>query len=397
MTRGSRVLFAVSAWLPDGPIDRPDEPRKDWTALAQALDAIVVDRSCVHASAVGRLLTRTLGVAIAQAWIACSRRHELDVILTDGEHISIPLALMLKLARARARHVTIGHRLTASQKRPFFRWLKVQSHIDRIAVHSRQQYELAMRELSIPAERLSFVPFRVDTDFWRPQPVPEERLVCSAGLEFRDYPTLMRAVDGLDARVVIGAASHWSQRENTAAAAALPPNVQVSAFDYRALRDLYARAAVVVVPLISVDFQAGVTTILEAMAMGKAVIVTATPGQTDLVTDRRSDGRRAPPRAANLLAPIAERLGVRLEPNGFYVPPGDAAALRRAIQFLLDHPEERRTLGAAGRRTVERLLTIDQFTDRISALVDEAREAADSVPGARPATTDLRSRMSPSR
>ena len=79
------------------------------------------------------------------------------------------------------------------------------------------------------------------------------------------------------------------------------------------------------------------------------------------------------------------------------MPPGDAGALRRAIQFLLDHPEERRTLGAAGRRTVERLLTIDQFTDRISALVDEAREAADSVPGARPATADLRSRMSPSR
>jgi hypothetical protein len=46
---------------------------------------------------------------------------------------------------------------------------------------------------------------------------------------------------------------------------------------------------------------------------------------------------------------------------------------------------------------VERLLTIDQFTDRISALVDEARKAAYRVPGPRLATADLTSRMSPSR
>ena len=41
--------------------------------------------------------------------------------------------------------------------------------------------ELAIRELGIPAESLVLIPYQVDTDFWCPQPVGEERLVCSAG------------------------------------------------------------------------------------------------------------------------------------------------------------------------------------------------------------------------
>ena len=53
----------------------------------------------------------------------------------------------------------------------------------------------------------------------------EAPVVCSAGLEFRDYPTLVKAVDGLDVRVVIGAASHWSKRHNSAEDAARPAAV----------------------------------------------------------------------------------------------------------------------------------------------------------------------------
>jgi glycosyltransferase involved in cell wall biosynthesis len=244
--------------------------------------------------------------------------------------------------------------------------------MDRIALHAGRQYEVAVDELGVPPERLAFVPYQVDIDFWRPQAVCEERLICSAGLEFRDYPVLMQAVEGLDARVVIGAASHWSRRKNTAATAEQQPNVEVSSFDYHHLRDLYARAMVVVVPLEEVDFQAGVTTILEAMSMGKPVVVTATSGQTDVILDRRSVVRGGPVRPPSRLGPIAELEGVRLEPNGLYVPPGDPDALRRAIVYLLDHPDERVRLGAAGRRLVERLMTVDHFTQRMGHLIEQA-------------------------
>jgi glycosyltransferase involved in cell wall biosynthesis len=343
-------------------------PRRDYDVVARAVGATILDRHAVDDSLVARLIRRFAGVAPAQAWLAFRRRGQHDVILTDGEHVAIPLAILLRLGRSRIRHVTIGHRLSSPKKRLFLRTLRAHDRIDKIALHSRHQYEFALGELGIPASRLALVPYHVDTRFWSPRDVEPERLVVSAGLEHRDYSTLMRAARGLNAEFVIGAASHWSRHGFSAEEQ--PVNVRVGSFDYRALRDLYARAALVVVPLHDVDNQAGVTTILEAMAMGKAVVVTQSVGQTDVVEDRRRRERGVPrARPESLIGLLASEHGLAPEPNGFYVPPGDPDALRRAITYLLDHPAERERLGRAGRSLVERILTVEQFADRIRDLL----------------------------
>ena len=67
---------------------------------------------------------------------------------------------------------------------------------------------------------------------------------------------------------MIAAGSRWSRHESNADDGPLPSNVEVNSLDYAALRDLYAASRFVVVPLVNVDNQAGITTILEAMAMG---------------------------------------------------------------------------------------------------------------------------------
>lgn len=367
------VLFVVSAALPNGPLDLPG-PRKDYVALARALNATILDYTSVARSPAARLLARVLGMPVGQAWLAFRQRRAFRAVLTDGEHIGLPLALLLKAARYPLPHVTIGHRIVTRQKGPFFRWLKLHSHISRIVLHSSLQHRMAIDTLGIPVDKLALTPYQVDTDFWRPQPVAEEPMICSVGLEHRDYPTLFQAVEGLDARVEVAAASYWSHQRNSAAGVTPPPNVKVGAYDYFALRDLYARAALVVVPLYDVDFQAGITTILEAMAMGKAVVVTRTRGQIDVVEDGGAAMREMPsPRQEeSLLRRVAAAQGVTLEPNGLYVPPGDPAALRQAITYLLEHPEERATLGAAGRRAVEQLVTVDAYAERFSRLIEQA-------------------------
>src|SRR5439155_16317702 len=103
-----------------------------------------------------------------------------------------------------------------------------------------------------------------------------EQVICSAGLEFRDYPTLIQAAGSLGLHVDIAAASPWSQRSNLAEQVPLPANVSVGRRSYAELRELYDRAAFVVVPVFDVDFQAGSLVMYEAMAMGKAIVATRT-------------------------------------------------------------------------------------------------------------------------
>jgi glycosyltransferase involved in cell wall biosynthesis len=361
----SRVLIAVSA---DTSRDVNRGPRRDYAELAVLLRADVLDCRAVDTSFIGRAIRTTLGPAPAQAWLAFRRRSRYDVIVTDGEHIGIPLALFLRCSRSPVRHVTIGHRLSARKKRLFFRTFRVHRRMDRIALHARQQYETAVTALGIEPGRLAVIPYQVDAQFWRPQAAVEEPLVVSVGLEYRDYATLFRAVAGSDIRVVIGAASHWSQHEFDGEAP--PSNVRIGSFDYVALRDLYARSSVVVVPLVDVDNQAGITTILEAMAMGKPLIVTQSLGQTDVLEDRRQTARGGlRSRPPSLTRVIAESLGIPVEATGFYVAPGDADGLRRAIDYLLVHPEERARLGASGRRVAEDLFTVEHFAERMRSLV----------------------------
>jgi glycosyltransferase involved in cell wall biosynthesis len=52
-------------------------------------------------------------------------------------------------------------------------------------------------------------------------------------------------------------------------------------------------------------------------------------------------------------------------PTGFYVQPGDSVELRKAISYLLAHPEVADELGRNGRRVVEALMSLDAFVARI--------------------------------
>lgn len=350
-------------------------PRKDFLELERALDADVIDYGSVEGTRFWRAARRIFGMPVTQACMAVARSGRYDQIFTDGEHIGIPLAVLLRFARRRPRHVTIGHLLVTPAKRAMFRWLRPHRGLDAVIAHATVQRRLACAQLGLSPARVSLVPYQIDPVFWVPREGATEEMICSAGLEYRDYPTLLGAVRGLPLRVVIAAGSRWSAHRSVIGDN-VPPNVEVISLDYEALRDLYARARFVVVPLHEVDNQAGITVILEAMAMAKAVIVTATRGQCDVVRGRMysaeglSGEAQGGPAAFGVTGPLAEG------ETGLYVPPGDAAALRGAIQFLLDHPDEAARMGAAGRRLAEEQMSLDLFVRRVKALVEDSAQSS---------------------
>jgi glycosyltransferase involved in cell wall biosynthesis len=108
------------------------------------------------------------------------------------------------------------------------------------------------------------------------------------------------------------------------------------------LSGLYDRAAVVVFPSRRDGFPVACA---EAMAHGRPVVATAVGGLPDMVVDGET---------------------------GLLVPPGDARALRAAIDGLLADPGLRRRLGAAGRERIAALSSWERVIDDTLAAYEAA-------------------------
>jgi glycosyltransferase involved in cell wall biosynthesis len=347
-------------------LGRHEVPRRDYLELAGALEAETFDFGQVVASPAGRRLARWLGKGPAHAFLASRRLGDCEVVFSDSEHVGLFLGILLGRRRRRPRHVLLAHHLTPAKKRPFARLGR--GGIDALILHSEAQRRFAIGRLGFDAAKIHVLPYQVDTAFWEPQEVVQEDLVCTAGLECRDYATLAAAVDGLPIAVRIGAASNWSRKSNLLRGQSLPANIEVSSYSYLELRALYARSRFVVVPLLDVDFQAGITLILEAMAMARAVVVTETQGQYGaIIGPRWQAGLRTWPAAG---PPVEES-------SGIYVPAGDPAALRSAMSYLIEQPGVASTLGRNGRLAAERDYSLEQFVRRFAAVIDPVAAPAD--------------------
>lgn len=346
-------------------IQAGEAPRRDYFELRDMLGAELMSPP----DKPGRfysLLRKLGGNAGAMAVTAWLRRDSYDVILTDQETVGLALAMLFKLTRVRRGHVMITHYLTPFKKQIFYRWFRAQTHIDRTICYSTAQERLARKELGLRSDQVALVLHPADSEFWSPSASEEEReadrqllkdagidlpddapVICSAGREFRDYPTLIEAAKRLPegTHVVIAASSPWSKRKDTTQDVDVPANVRLVSLKPLQLRALYRRALVVAIPLYDVDFQAGSLVAYEAMACGKPVVITQTRGQLDIVTEGKT---------------------------GFYVPVGDFAAMARTLNKLLSNHALAEKMGKQSRETVEGGLNLGTYLQHVTELVWEA-------------------------
>jgi glycosyltransferase involved in cell wall biosynthesis len=309
---------------------------------ADILDFLDVERS---RSRVVRAVAKAAGLSAALAHLGFFERGRYDAVLTTGEDIGLPLALLLKGARSRLAHTMIAHTLLPLKKRLFFKPLGVQTHIARVLAYSTSEERLMIDQLGILRGQVERIYYHADQRFFYPNgQATEPDLLCAAGQLLRDYDCLIEAVRDLPVRVEIAAGSPWIEKK-LQPTAALPQNVSWGKLGRFELRELYRRAAIAVVPIKQNHYQTGIATILEMMAMGKCVIATRTFGQTDTIVDGE---------------------------NGLYVPPGDPRQLRAAIERVLKDPEEAARLGRGARAFIEQHASLDLFVDRVTRAVQEA-------------------------
>src|SRR5262245_13485365 len=355
-----RVVLTVSGFIAADireQIANGKRPRADYLELARSFNADLLDYAAARtiAGRTGIVLEKVGGPNLVLAYACWKIRRSYQAIVTDGEQIGLPLAALLKLTPGRRpRHLMIVHVISEPKKTFFLDRLGVQSAIDRFITYSRWQQRFIEERWKLSRNRVLWTPFMVDHEFFAPERVTPGSTarpqVCAVGLERRDYETLLQAVQGLDVHVVIAAASPWSKRKEGVAAQSIPSNVTVRKFTQYELRQLYADSRFMVMPLENVKFQAGVTAILECLAMGKTVICSRVPGQTDVVVEGE---------------------------NGCYVPQGDPSGLRAAIRRLLDDAQEANSFGMRGRQLIEREMNLDLYCQRLTDVLRETIEEAE--------------------
>lgn len=326
-----------------------DSPRVDYVELSRRCATQYVDYGVGAPNRILRRLEDSLrldiGLALQVTRIIGNDRY--GAILSMSERVGIPLGLLLG---HRVRHVLFAHHLLSPPKLRFIKALGIAPRWDLIIVHTHAECEEAQRLLHLGAERVHMLFGNVDCRFYRPVPdqMPHQRdYILSLGLAERDYSTLITALRKLPyVTCYIGMNSLWIRSAGGNGAGRLPRNVLMQPYlPATTIRDRYDKCRFVVVSLRSptTHWSAGISTVMVAQAMGKAVIATDNPGMRSYVAHGDT---------------------------GILVRGGDAEAMAEAIEYLWNRPEEASAMGHRARLWAESKYSLDLWLDNVSRLID---------------------------
>jgi hypothetical protein len=305
----------------------PYRRRSAWTARADMLDPAVLR----PAALVRQLVRRAPGYG-AVVLNGSTRADQLAAALIARR--ARPPAVVLLDATWKAGEGPLARRVRGTAVRAL-------DHRDaHYCVLSSEEQRGFPESWGVPPERVHLTPFHWVLDERLVDDVPDRTGgVFAGGDSLRDYGPLVEAAEGLDARVTIASRTQRGP---------VPANVSLGPLDPKRYDELFRAASVVVVPLERRgDRSAGQQTYLNAMALAKPIVVTDSLGVRDYVED-----------------------GV----TGFVVPPGDAAAMRERLRWILDPANEAgvRAVAQAGRRAALERFGPDTYVERVLEVVDHA-------------------------
>jgi len=326
-----------------------ENPTPDYFILRDTFAPDIIDIRTIAQSnnPFSKLIQNRFGHQWAIAFTALRQLQPYDAVIATGEDVGLRLALLLKAARCRTPLIMTCHNIATRRPTFFLKSLRVGSAIAKFQCLSNSQADILAAQAPMAPDQIQMLYWHVDHDFFKPMPdVPQRSQICSAGMASRDYATLIEAAKTINVDLKIAADSPWFKQKLNISDHSLPPRVEARSYgNYSALRQLYAESQIVVVPLLDVPFSAGYTVILEAMAMGKPVIVTRIKQHDDFIVDGW---------------------------NGLHVPPGDPVALRSKLNFLLQNSSEAARLGANARSSVQAKYTLRHFAERMSSAVADS-------------------------
>jgi glycosyltransferase involved in cell wall biosynthesis len=200
-------------------------------------------------------------------------------------------------------------------------------HVDRFLVYFRDS-RVFQHKFGLPPVKFHYIPFKINAfDLIRETTISDQGYIFCGGRSRRDFVALFAAVEplGYPVKVVTSTEAEMAPHGSSLAGLRVPPNVEVMTNDACAefFVSSIAAARLVVIPIVAGSTrQAGIGVYLQAMALGKCVIISTSLGVSDVLTGEEA----------------------------LIVPAGDVQALRTAIQRAWQDDALRERVGRAGQR-----------------------------------------------
>ncbi len=283
------------------------------------------------------------GSAWKQAWTLLRRRREADVVVTMGIRPSMAYAALCALLRRPPKQIMMEVFIDSAQPDSWrWRWkTAIYGYLARRATglitNSRREVETTAARYRVPHARLRFVPLCATL---LPETVPARTpaYIVSAGRTLRDYPAMLelaKARPDWAVKIICG--------HNDLKQVVLPDNVTLyREVDRTTYLDILGGATVVCLPLRPTERATGQVVMLEAMAMGKPVVTTSSPGTVDYI---------------------------RHGETGYLTNPGSMADLIQACEGLLNNPSRRETMGAAAQTYIRTAAAPDHYAKSALAAI----------------------------
>jgi glycosyltransferase involved in cell wall biosynthesis len=320
-------------------------PRQVMWALSQRLGATVHQPGAEPVLPLDRIRSKIAGRP--EHWaLARTLSEQLtsdDLIYCTGEDVGIPVAALCGAKPNRPKIAVTMHEIDRPRGRVALKLFRLAHRIDLFLPVAPPNFDFLRRYLRLPETRIRRLPEQTDTTFFTPgPPSPDKRrpVIASAGLEKRDYRTLAEATQDLEVDVKISGFSADTRPNSRAFPKTMPANMSRRFYSWPELVQLYRDADVVAVSLTDSKCCAGITTLLEAMACRRPVVVTRTQGLADYL---------ATPGTVTT------------------VNPGDPAGLRQAIVNLLNNPQEAQAQAQRGYELVIKLHNSEQYVEALTA------------------------------
>jgi glycosyltransferase involved in cell wall biosynthesis len=267
-----------------------------------------------------------------------------DVVLSTVDTLGIPLVLLKRfgLIRPQVVYVAIGlpERLVRLRRLQGF-YRRALTGTKAIVSYAESEVRW-LRDWLGAGANVVFLPFGVDTAEFAPVESRPDVDVVSIGADPRRDFSLLTGIAArhpeLSIRIVASA-------EHARALTSVPPNVSVETdIPLEAVRERLAGARVVALPVRDNSYSGATTTLLQAMAMAKPVVVSRTDA-------------------------VASGYGLEDGVNCRLVSPGDAEAFERVLLETLTGADAAAALGIRARETVERSLSWERYTNALWELL----------------------------